>query len=93
VNGQNEGSSHGRRKDFFRGGLQWDFSKIFPGVQTVVKFVFSHSKLRKQPLLNFQNPGWARPPVPPSPSDAPGSSVGNVTNRTVMAANSNHSSQ
>jgi len=39
----------GRRKDFFQGGTTRGFSKIFLGGPKVVKFVFSHSNLRKQP--------------------------------------------
>jgi len=35
---------------FSRGGTG-GFSKIFPGGPKVVKFVFSHSKLKKQPFL------------------------------------------
>jgi len=42
---------HGRRKDFFQRGELEDFSKILPGRPKVVKFVFPHLKLRKQPFL------------------------------------------
>jgi len=36
---------------FCHGGALGDFSKIFPGGPKVVKFVFFHSKLRKQPFF------------------------------------------
>jgi len=42
---------HRRRKYFAQGGALGDFSKIFLGGRKVVKFVFSHLKLRKQPFL------------------------------------------
>jgi len=56
-------------EEFFPGvaGPLADFSKIFLGVPKVVKYVFSHSKLRKQPFCwNFQNPGGKalQPPLP-----------------------------
>jgi len=35
---------HGRRKQFVQGGPRVDFTKIFYGAPTVVKFVFYHSK-------------------------------------------------
>jgi len=35
---------------FSKGVTLGDFSKIFPGGSKVVKFVFSHSKVRKQPF-------------------------------------------
>jgi len=37
---------HGHRKDFFQRGSLEDFSKTFLGGPKVVKFVFSHSKLK-----------------------------------------------
>ena len=49
---------HGRRKDFFHWGHQGIFPKISQGGLKVVKFVFSHSKLKKQPfLLKFKISG------------------------------------
>jgi len=46
---------HGRRKDFFQEGAIGFFPKVFLGGLKVAKFVFYHSKLRKQPfLLSFQ---------------------------------------
>jgi len=47
----NSAVQHGRRKDFFQGGHQVIFPKFLQGGPKVVKFVFSHSKLRKQPFL------------------------------------------
>ena len=47
-----EGSScdnEDREDSFQGGGAIGDFSKSFVGVAEVVKFVSSHSKLRKQP--------------------------------------------
>jgi len=43
---------HGHRKDFFHGGALVSFSIGFSSVggPKVVKFVFYHSKLRKQPF-------------------------------------------
>jgi len=50
---------------FSRGAL-WDLSKIFLGGQKVVKFDFSHSKLRKQPfLLKFSKSRGPRSPCAP----------------------------
>jgi len=47
---------HGLRKEFFQGGHKWIFQKFFYGGPKVVKFVFWHSKLRKQYfLLKFSN--------------------------------------
>ena len=69
---RNSPCGHGRRKDFFRGTTTLeDFSKVFPGGRPkVVKFVFSHSKLRKQPfLVKFSKSRRALAPLP-SPSDA-----------------------
>jgi len=43
--------SHGCRKDFFNGAPAGHFSKTFPEGPKVVKFVFSHTKLRKQPFF------------------------------------------
>ena len=55
---------NGRRKDFFQGGTLRDFSKIFLGGPNVVKFDFSHSKLRNNLFCwNCQNPG-AQGPLP-----------------------------
>jgi len=58
---------HGRRKDFVQGEAPGNFSKIFPGGPKVVKFVFSHLKVRKQPFFaeNFKIWGWARFPHAP----------------------------
>jgi len=58
---------------FFLGGELGDFFKIFPGGPKVMKFVFSHSKLRKQPFfaMNFKIQLGSRPTCPP-PSDAHG---------------------
>jgi len=55
---------HGRRKDFFQEGATRGFSKYFPRGSKVVKFVFSHSKLRKQPLFakKFKIQGVPTPP-------------------------------
>jgi len=51
----------------FHGKATRGFSKIFLGVPKLVKFVFSHSKLRKQPFCwNFQNPRGPSPLFPPS---------------------------
>jgi len=59
--------THVRRKDFSRGGATRVFSKIFLGGPKVVKFVFSYSKLRKQPfLLKFsKSKGGQGHPLPP----------------------------
>ena len=62
--------NHGRRKDFFQWAPLDDFSKIFLGRgPKVVKFVFSHAKLRKQTfsaeIINIQ---WRS--LTPPPSDA-----------------------
>jgi len=43
--------NHGRLKDFFRRGYKGIFLKFFQGGPNVVKFHFSHSKLRKQPFF------------------------------------------
>jgi len=53
---------------FSRGAL-WDLSKIFLGGQKVVKFDFSHSKLRKQPFFTeiFKIQG-TKVPVRPLPT-------------------------
>ena len=61
-------ASNERQKDFFQGGGPLrDFSKIFPGGAEVVKFVFSHRKLRKQHfLLKFSKSKGGRDP----PADA-----------------------
>jgi len=48
-------NKHGRRKDFFQGGptanVSSDSQKDFSRGGKVVKFRFTHSKLRKQPFL------------------------------------------
>ena len=61
------GCQHGRRKDFFRGGGSRGFyQNFFQGWPKVVKFVFYHSKLKKQPfLLIISNFRGAGPPLPP----------------------------
>ena len=57
----------GVRRNLPREGPLGDFSKILLGGPKVVKFIFSHSKLRKQPFFDiFQNPRGPRPPLPPS---------------------------
>ena len=60
-------NNHGRRKDFFQGGgALGDFSKIFPGGPKVVKFAFSHSKLKKTFFAeNFKIQGGPGPLSPP----------------------------
>ena len=51
---------------YFPGGALGDLSKIFVGGPKVVKFDFSHSKLRKQPfLLKFSKSRGPRPPCRP----------------------------
>jgi len=42
---------YGRLKDFFQGEQLVDFSKSFSRGGKVLKFVFYHSKLRKQPFF------------------------------------------
>jgi len=48
-------NKHGHRKDFFQRGQQWIFlgaAKEFSnGGPKMVKFHFTHSKLRKQPFF------------------------------------------
>jgi len=59
---------HGPRKDFFQGGPTRGFFQIFSrGRPNEVKFVFSHSKLRKQPFFaeKFKIQGGPWPPLPP----------------------------
>jgi len=48
----------------FSMGALGDFSKFLQGVPKVVKFVFSHLKLRKLPFFakKIQNPGGKAPP-------------------------------
>jgi len=47
---------HGPRKDFFQGGGNRGFFQNFPRGPKLMKFVFSHSKLTKQPFFanNFK---------------------------------------
>jgi len=63
--------SHGRRKDFFQGGVARVFFQIFSkGGPKVSKFDFSPSKLRKQPFFagDFKIQGAkAPPPLFPTP--------------------------
>jgi len=53
-------------KNFSRGSHSAIFLKFSSGESKVVKFVFSHSELRKQPLFaeNFKIQGRADAPVP-----------------------------
>ena len=68
-NFQNHKFDRGRRKDFFQGEALGDF-EVFVGGPKVVKFVCSHSKLRKKKLFcyNFLNPGRTLAPSPPLPT-------------------------
>ena len=56
---------HGRRKEFFQGGgTSGFFQKYFYGGPKQVKFVFYHSKLRKQHICwNCQIPAPLRTPI------------------------------
>jgi len=59
---------YGRRKDFIQGKhlWKWIFPNVFSGGQAkVVKFVFYHSKLRKQPFLLISSNSY-----PPSDTHA-----------------------
>jgi len=51
AHNKHNGHGYGRRKDFCQRVPREDFSKNFLGGPKVVKFVFSHSKVRKQPLF------------------------------------------
>jgi len=55
-------------EEFFPEGVLVDFSKICLWGLKVVKFVFSHSKLRKQPFFAgiFKIHGEAKTPLHPS---------------------------
>jgi len=60
-------------RGFSMGAPLGDFFKSFLGGPKVAKFVFSHSKLRKQPfLLKFSKSRWATPHCLPPPSYAHG---------------------
>ena len=45
------------------GGAPGDFSKILPGGPKVVKFVFSHLKLKKQPFVLKISKSRGAPPL------------------------------
>ena len=63
--------SHGRRKYLLQGGATRGFFQIFfQGWPKVVKFVFSLSKLRKQPILTNISKSRGVKAHPASPSDA-----------------------
>jgi len=57
---------HERRKDFFQGGAEGDFPKIFFKGAKAVKFVFYPWKFKKQPFFanNFKFQGRPCPPFP-----------------------------
>jgi len=58
---------HGCRKDFFQwGAIRGCFKNFSRERPKVVKFDFSHSKLRKQPYFAeiFKIQGWPRLPLP-----------------------------
>jgi len=61
------GHSHGHREDFIQVGAPGYFSKIFPGGAKSGEFVFSHSKLRKQPFFAeiFKIQRWRQPHCSP----------------------------
>jgi len=53
---------------FYQGGNKGIFQKFFQGGAKLVKFIFSHSKLRKQAvLLKFSKPRWGQGPYFPTP--------------------------
>jgi len=54
---------HGHRKDFIQGGTSGFCRMFFSGRPKVVKFVFCHSKLRKQ-LFLLKIPNSYLPPAP-----------------------------
>jgi len=63
-------------EEFFAGGLLGDFSKKFLGGPKVVKYVFAHTKLRKQSfLLKFSKSRRGKGPSCPL-SDTHGNSPG-----------------
>jgi len=61
-----KGCVHGSWKKFYRSSHQRIFPKFFQKGPKVVKFVFSHLKLRKQPfLLKFFKPRGTKVPLLP----------------------------
>jgi len=64
-----KGCVHGGWKKFYRRGHQRIFPKFFQEGPKVVKFVFSHLKLRKQPfLLKFFKSRGDQGPLTPLPT-------------------------
>jgi len=79
---------HGHRKDFFQGGNQGIYPKIFKGGPKVVKYVFSQSKLRIQVLLlKFSNSRGVLDSLCPSLP------MPMVTSQTFFWKNTTHTNQ